>query len=334
MWTIYPYSLVKRLYAANFLILFCTMSALIQASHLHRYYTDTHAVNDVSIELHQGDILGLLGPNGAGKSSCMQMLCGTLAPSAGHIVINGYDLLTHPGKAKQHIGYLPDKPPLYAELSVDEYLGYAAQLRRIPRTQIKQLRDQAKQRCGLEDYSRRLIGNLSKGYQQRVGIAQAIIHQPDIIILDEPTVGLDPLQMREIRKLIRELGEHHGIILSTHILPEVQAVCNRVQIINRGQSVYNESMQQLLQNSQLKLRLQHAPDINQLEKLPGIESATEIDRGYYILSGKDTHQHAADISASCVAQGWGLLELSPGENSLEQIFLQLTTSEQTSENAA
>lgn len=309
------------------------MSALIQATHLHRYYADTHAVNDVSIELHQGDILGLLGPNGAGKSSCMQMLCGTLAPGAGEIIINGYDLLTQPRKAKQHLGYLPDKPPLYVELTVDEYLSYAAQLRRIPRSQVKHLREQAKQRCGLNDYSHRLIGNLSKGYQQRVGIAQAIIHQPDIIILDEPTVGLDPLQMREIRKLIRELGEHHGIILSTHILPEVQAVCNRVQIINRGQSVYNQSMQQLLQNSQLRLHLQNPPAISELQNLHGIDSVSEIDQGYFILSGENIHNHTTSISSACVKNEWGLMEISPGENSLEQIFLQLTSSDKETHEA-
>lgn len=200
------------------------MSALIQAKNLHRYYADTHAVNNVSIELNQGEILGLLGPNGAGKSSCLQMLCGALAPSAGQILINDLDLLDQPIQAKQHIGYLPDKPPLYQELSVNEYLDYAARLRRIPGSQLKPLRDHAIQRCGLEDYGKRLIANLSKGYQQRVGIAQAIIHQPEIIILDEPTVGLDPIQMREIRKLIIELGKQHGVILSTHILPEVQAV--------------------------------------------------------------------------------------------------------------
>lgn len=303
------------------------MSALIQAQHLHRFYDDKHAVDDVSIELQQGDILGLLGPNGAGKSSCMQMLCGTLAPSAGQITINGFDLLDQPREARQHIGYLPDKPPIYPELSVDEYLDYTARLRRVRKTDIKTLREQAKQRCGLHEHGSRLIANLSKGYQQRVGIAQAIIHQPRVIILDEPTVGLDPIQMREIRTLICELGQHHGIILSTHILPEVRAVCNRVQIIHEGRCVFNSSMQELLQNQQLTLRLEQAAGIEQLNQLPGVESVTQLEPGRFLLEGQQLQQKASDISESCVKQGWGLLEIHTSENSLEQVFLHLTSGE-------
>ncbi len=309
------------------------MSALIQAQHLHRYYADTLAVNDVSIQLHQGDILGLLGPNGAGKSSCMQMLCGVLAPSAGEVLIKGIDLLDHPQQAKQQIGYLPDSPPLYPELTVDEYLNYAAHLRRIPKTQRPTLHAQAKERSGLENYGRRLIGNLSKGYQQRTGIAQAIIHQPDIIILDEPTVGLDPIQMREIRKLITELGQQHGVILSTHILPEVQAICNRVQLIHQGKSVFNKSMHEIQQHEQVRLHLQHTPDTAALLKLPAVESIDNNTDGTYTLSGNNLQQHLAEINQHCIAQNWGLLEIHLLENSLEQIFIKLTTGEDTSHNS-
>ena len=307
------------------------MTALIQAQNLHRYYADTHAVNNVSIELHKGDILGLLGPNGAGKSSCMQMLCGVLAPSAGEIKINGIDLLDQPRRARRQMGYLPDRPPLYPELTVNEYLNYAAQLRQLNKKQRVELRHEAMQRCGLQGYGKRLIGSLSKGYQQRLGIAQAIIHQPDIIILDEPTVGLDPLQMREIRKLIAELGQQHGIILSTHILPEVQAVCNRVQVIHQGRSVFNQSMQQLKQHQQVFLRLQQNPDIEQLIKLPGIEKADRLNAGEYLLSGEQLQQSLARISAHCVEQNWGLEEIHIRENSLEQLFVRLTSGEQLSE---
>jgi len=303
------------------------MSALIQARNLHRYYGDTHAVNDVSIELHQGEILALLGPNGAGKSSCLQMLCGVLAPSGGEIVINGADLLDNPNKAKQDIGYLPDKPPLYPELTVNEYLTYAARLRRVKKSRLKTLRDQAMQSCGLENYNKHLIGNLSKGYQQRVGIAQAIIHQPRIIILDEPTVGLDPIQMVEIRKLILQLGEQHGIILSTHILPEVQAVCNRVQMIHQGKSVINKKMDELKQTDQVTLRLKSAPDFESLKMLPKVESIKETSSGYYLLTGKELHTSLAEISQYCVEKNWGLLELCPRENNLEQVFLNLTSGE-------
>lgn len=315
------------------------MSALIQANNLHRYYGETIAVDNVSIELHQGEILALLGPNGAGKSSCLQMLCGVLAPSEGEIVINGVDLLDNPNIAKKNIGYLPDKPPLYPELTVDEYLTYAAQLRRVKNSQIKTLLNQAIQRCGLEGYNNKLISNLSKGYQQRVGIAQAIIHQPEIIILDEPTVGLDPIQMLEIRKLILELGEQHGIILSTHILPEVQAVCNRVQMIHHGKSVLNKKLSDLNQSNQVTLRLQNAPDIEQLKILPGVTSVSQTHAKHYLLCGEKLDSSLVDISKHCVDNNWGLLEISPVENSLEQIFLNLTTGDiatapQTEEDAA
>lgn len=303
------------------------MSQLIKASNLHRYYADNHAVNDLCIDLQKGDILGLLGPNGAGKSSCMQMLSGTLAPAAGEIIINGFDLLEQPNEARQHIGYLPDKPPLYNELTVDEYLDYAARLRRIPKNDIHTLREQAKQRCGLSQYSQRLVGNLSKGYQQRVGIAQAIIHQPKVIILDEPTVGLDPLQMREIRKLICELGKQHGVILSTHILPEVQAVCNRVQIIFQGKSVYNSSMQQLQNNTQISLRLNQAPELQALQSIQHVSSVTEIDPGHYLLDGENLPDHCTEISRLCVDNGWQLAEITPQKNTLEQLFMQFTTGE-------
>ena len=211
------------------------MTTLIEAEHLTRYYGKHCAVNDVSFTLAKGEVLGFLGPNGAGKTTTMQMLCGNLAPSAGQIKINGFDLLDQPKAAKLSLGYLPDTPPLYKELTVQEFLLYCAQLHGI----AKSFRHctpstQAKERCGLTDVADRLIANLSKGFQQRVGIAQAILHNPEVIVLDEPTVGLDPIQIREIRTLIRELGQDHGVILSTHILTEVQESCTHVQIIRSG----------------------------------------------------------------------------------------------------
>lgn len=300
-------------------------STLIDAQHLHRYYADTHAVNDVCIELRQGDILGLLGPNGAGKTSCMQMLCGSLAPSSGQITIKQYDLLEQPAQAKRHIGYLPDKPPLYPELTVDEYLDYVARLRRISKASIATQRNKSKQQCGLSQHGKRLIGHLSKGYQQRLGIAQAIIHQPDIIILDEPTVGLDPIQIREIRELIGELGALHGIILSTHILPEVQAVCNRVQMIHQGRSLFNKSMQQLRQSNRVLLQLEQAVDATELQKIPGVDSAQLLNQQQYLLEGEQLQASLAGISRYCVEQNWGLLQIQLQENDLEQIFISLSS---------
>lgn len=216
---------------------------LITATGLSRDYGDHRAVINLDVELRKGEVLGLLGPNGAGKSTTMQMLTGNLAPTAGEIHINGVDLLDEPRKAKQQIGYLPEQPPVYRDLTVSEYLHYCARLRNVPAAQRQGSVERASERCGLKDVGKRLIGNLSKGYRQRVGIAQAILHNPAVVILDEPTVGLDPIQIREIRSLIRELGQEHGIILSTHILPEVQAVCDRVQILNRGKTVFNNTLE-------------------------------------------------------------------------------------------
>lgn len=213
------------------------MTTLISAKQLTRYYGKHCAVNNVSFELEKGQIIGFLGVNGAGKTTTLQMLCGNLAPNSGEIVINGFDMQTQPKSAKRSLGYVPDTPPLYKDLSVQEFLRYCAQLHGVPKADIAAAVKLAEARCGLTEVSERLIGNLSKGYQQRIGIAQAIVHNPDVIILDEPTVGLDPLQIIEIRKLIRELGEKHGVIFSTHILSEVQELCTDVLMIRQGSCV-------------------------------------------------------------------------------------------------
>lgn len=220
-----------------------SQETLVLATGLSRYYSGHCAVDNIDVHLHKGEVLGLLGPNGAGKSTTMQMITGNLAPSSGEIRINGIDLLDEPRKAKQQVGYLPESPPVYRDLTVDEYLHYCARLRNVPSGLRTDAVERASGRCGLQEVGKRLIGNLSKGYRQRVGIAQAILHNPAVVILDEPTVGLDPIQIREILHLIRELGQDHGIILSTHILPEVQAVCDRVQILNHGRTVFNDSLQ-------------------------------------------------------------------------------------------
>lgn len=211
----------------------------IQATGLTRSYGDRLAVDNISITVKPGEVLGLLGVNGAGKSTTMNMLAGIQAPDKGEISVCGYSLSVQPKHARRRLGYLPEQPPLYLELTVSEYLHYAAKLRLIKPKKIQSAVDSATERCGLTDVSQRLIRNLSKGYQQRVGIAQAIIHEPEIIILDEPTVGLDPVQIIEIRKLIRELGQKHSVILSTHILPEVLSVCDHVTILRKGKVVHN-----------------------------------------------------------------------------------------------
>ena len=302
---------------------------LVHAEHLTRYYGRTLAVDDVSFDLAKGDVLGFLGPNGAGKTTTMQLITGNLAPSAGRIDVHGIDLLDEPKRAKREIGYLPEQPPVYRELTVEEYLRYCARLNRIARGHIGKAIGTALERCGLNEVSHRLIGNLSKGYQQRVGIAQAIIHTPAVVILDEPTVGLDPIQIREIRALIRELGKEHGIILSTHILPEVQAVCNRVQIIHQGRLVFSDSivgLEQQLKATSLIAAFHAAPDMDALAKVPGVSRVEALPGGRVRVHF--TEQNPAEaLIAQAVTGGWRLHELSPERRTLEQIFIELTCSE-------
>jgi len=214
----------------------------VEATNLTRLYSGREAVSNVSFTLSKGQVLGFLGPNGAGKSTTMKMLTGNLAPTNGSVKICGIDMMENPKEAKALIGYLPEMRPLYKELTVDEYLTIAARLHRVSSGAIRKAVENAKERCGLSQMSNRLIENLSNGYQQRVGIAQAIIHNPMVVILDEPTVGLDPIQIRDIRSLIREVGCEHSVIISTHILPEVEMVCDHVQIIDKGKLVFNGSI--------------------------------------------------------------------------------------------
>lgn len=315
---------------------------LIKVEQLTRHYdglsatTDSHqqqpraAVDSISFELHRGEVLGFLGPNGAGKSTTMRMITGNLAPSHGRIIINGIDILDHPKRAKAHIGFLPEQPPLYRELSVDEYLQFCARLHRIDRSQQAKAVDRAKQRCGLSDVGKRLIGNLSKGYQQRVGIAQAIIHSPAVVVLDEPTVGLDPIQVREIRTLIRELSHENSVLLSTHILPEVQATCDRVQIINQGRLVLNDSIEGLtrhMQTSSLCLRTANTPNLDTLLAIEGIDAIESLDGGLLQLQHSPELNPAENVAKAVVTHGWGLLELTPQRRSLEDIFVDITTSD-------
>ena len=302
---------------------------LVKVEHLSRRYGDNLAVNNVSFDLDKGEVLGFLGPNGAGKSTSMQIISGNLAPSAGQIQINGFDIIDNPIEAKSCLGYLPENPPVYRDLTVDEYLIYCARLHRIPSKKLRVALDEAKQHCGLEQVGRRLIGNLSKGYQQRVGIAQAIIHRPLLVILDEPTVGLDPIQIREIRNLIKTLGQDHSVILSTHILPEVQATCDRVQIIRRGELVYHAGIDELNTRgtgNQLTAGLRHPPAAEYIQKINGCLNIRPVDqqRFHIQFEGED---FAETLVQHAVENQWGLFELIPDNTSLEEIFVELTTSE-------
>jgi ABC-2 type transport system ATP-binding protein len=219
----------------------------LRARNLSRSHGKRMVLEALDLELYPGEVLGLLGPNGAGKSTTMRILTGNLAPNTGSVEICGVSLFEEPVAAKMHLGYLPEIPPLYRELTVMEYLRLAAHLHRVPKDGVDAAVAQALQRCDLAEVAKRLIGNLSKGYQQRVGIAQAIVHSPAVIVLDEPTAGLDPLQIREIRALIAELGRSHGVILSTHFLPEAEALCSRVLILRQGRVVFSGPINDLRQ---------------------------------------------------------------------------------------
>lgn len=233
---------------------------LLEARGLVREFSGGYGVRGLDLHLHRGDVLGLLGPNGAGKSTTLQMLSGNLAPEQGDIRVNGVNLLARPRAARACIGYLPERLPVYRDLSVREYLGYCARLHGLTGAAARAAVAQAQTRCGLDAVQKRLIGNLSKGFQQRVGIAQAILHQPAVIILDEPTVGLDPLQIRELRTLIRELGQEYSVILSTHIFQEVQAICNRVQILNQGRTLLADSLENTVALEQVFFDLVYRDD--------------------------------------------------------------------------
>jgi ABC-2 type transport system ATP-binding protein len=303
--------------------------ALVQVENLSRFFQNHRAINQLSFTLKAGEVLGFLGPNGAGKSTTMQVITGNLAPSEGEVSIAGHDILEAPREAKQHLGYLPEQPPVYRDASVDEYLRYCARLHRIARGQVIASVDRVKQLCGLEDVGRRLIGNLSKGYQQRVGIAQAIVHDPQVVILDEPTVGLDPIQIREIRTLIRTLGSQHSVILSTHILSEVQATCDRVQIIRAGELIYSASTESLNQGheSSVKLALRKNVPLEALSSVAGVDHVEALDAGHFrVFLALDTNTDA--LVAAAAQQEWGLYELIPEQQSLEDLFIELTHNEE------
>lgn len=224
----------------------------LSAHKLTRFLGSHSVVTDVSLELHRGEVLGLLGHNGAGKSTTLQMLAGALTPNSGHVEVCDFNIARNPALAKTCLGFLPEHPPLYKDMRVDDYLTFAAKLHRVPPAQLTKYLNLAKQRCGLTECGKKLIGTLSKGYQQRVGIAQAIIHQPAVVILDEPTVGLDPTQVRDIRELIRDLGNSSSVILSTHMLHEMENICDRAVILQQGKIIFNDTADELRRHSDIE----------------------------------------------------------------------------------
>jgi len=299
----------------------------LSARGLTRDYAGRRAVDGVNLALSAGEVLGVLGPNGAGKSTTLRMLAGTLAPSSGRVTLAGHDMAQSPLAAKRHLGYLPEKPPLYPELSVDEYLRFCARAHGVTRSRLAAAMAAAKQDCGLEDVGDRLIGNLSKGFQQRVGIAQAIAHRPDVLILDEPTAGLDPNQLRGVRELISRLAADHSVIISSHILSEIQAVASRVLIIHQGQVVYDAPIQAAegMDHDTLEIQLGAPPDTVALAELDGVMEAQAMGRGRWRLQIESGRELRAEIAQTAVTRGWQLLELTRRAPDLEARFAALTS---------
>ncbi len=308
---------------------------MVEVQHVTKRYGSLTAVDDISFSVERGEILGFLGPNGAGKTTTMRILTGYLPATEGRVRVAGFDLFDQPIEAKRRTGYLPETPPLYPEMTVAEYLQFVARINSVPAGDRQTLIGSAMERTSITDMANRYCGTLSKGYRQRVGLAQAILHNPNVLILDEPTAGLDPRQIIETRRLITELAGDHTIILSTHILPEVSQTCQRVVIINRGRLVAVDTPDNLtarLQGSQtlyLQIDTQGADPIPTLEGVAGVVGVTPADerRGvaaYHVDCGSATDVRR-ELSRVVVENRWGLLELRPLQMSLEEIFLQLTT---------
>ncbi len=310
--------------------------SMIEVDRVSKFYGPVRAVEEVSFSVARGEVLGFLGPNGAGKTTTMRIITGFTPPTSGTVRVAGFDALEEGLKARRRIGYLPESPPLYPEMTVRSYLTFIAAIREVPARRIKGRVDEVVDRLELQPAAGRLIQNLSKGYRQRVGLAQAIVHDPDVLVLDEPTAGLDPKQIIEIRELIKQLGRDHTIILSSHILPEVSQICGRVVIINRGRVVAVDTPQGLsrrLRQGQVLLARIKGPQervLQVLGELPGVVSAQVGTPGeapdYHVQTspGQDVRE---PLFFKLAAAGFPILELRPVDLSLEEVFLQLTTEE-------
>jgi ABC-2 type transport system ATP-binding protein len=318
---------------------------MIRLEHMSKSYGDYPAVIDVSAHIQQGEVVGFLGPNGAGKTTTMRVLTGFTPPTEGTAAIAGYDVVSQSLDARRHIGYLPESVPLYLDMTVTDYLRYMGQLRGMNRKWLDERLPAVIDTVHIGEYRNALVGKLSKGYRQRVGIAQAIIHDPDVLILDEPTIGIDPIQVVETRSLIKELGGDHTLILSSHILPEISAICRRVLVIHEGRIVADDDPENLsdrLQHAErieVSLRgtepgeaitairkLQHVVDVRR-DTRPMQDRQAEQGVIALVIDAKPDEGAAEDVARTIVDSGWGLVNLRPLPMTLEEIFLQLTTTE-------
>jgi ABC-2 type transport system ATP-binding protein len=306
---------------------------MIEVENLGKTYVEEPVVRDLSFFVPEGQVLGFLGPNGAGKTTVMRMLTAFLPPTTGRVVVAGVDLDQDPVGLRRHVGYLPENVPLYPEMRVDEYLRFRADVEEVPRGEVHARIEYVVDRCMVGEVRRQVIGTLSKGFRQRVGLAGALVHQPPVLILDEPTVGLDPNQIIKVRELINELGEDHTVLLSTHILPEVEQVCERVFIIDRGRIVADGTPDalstKLVGNPSLAVELKGANGAarDALQSLPGVITINERGEGRYLLEHAAGSDPREAVFRLAVENGWVLLALTPQQASLEDVFVRLTTRE-------
>ena len=314
---------------------------MIRVEHLTKRYAGVTALHDVSFRVNRGEIVGFLGPNGAGKSTTMRILTGFIPASSGRVEVAGLDVFDHSLEVRRRIGYMPENNPLYEDMRVNEYLRFRAKLKGIGRARRKERIQRAMEMCGIADVRRRVIGQLSKGYRQRVGLADALLGEPDLLILDEPTIGLDPVQIRQVRQLIKDLGKEHTILISTHILPEVEMTCNRVLIIHRGKILAADTPQNLTKTmvfgAVVQAEVRGPPEeVRQaIRDIPGVESLTTESTSYGTVriqvqpeGGNDLREEIYEVVKR---NGWVLRELSRNRTTLEDIFVQITREEDEAE---
>lgn len=303
------------------------MESIVRIEKLSHRYNTSWAIRDINMEIGPTGIVGLLGSNGAGKSTTMNIVCGALNQTEGDVYINGINMKEHPQQAKREIGFLPQNPPLYMDLTVDEYLHYCAGLRHMPKDSMKPALKEAKERCGIDHFSKRLIRNLSGGYRQRVGIAQAIVHRPRLVVLDEPTNGLDPNQIIEVRSLIKDIARDRAVIFSSHILSEVQILCKEIRMIENGKIVFSDTMETFnnyVEPHSVLVHLENPPVEAELVKINGVtkvEFLTERQLRIYFNGEQEITER---IVAASVHNGWRLREISLDKSALDEIFKQLS----------
>ena len=300
---------------------------ILNIQHLSHRYTNSWAIRDISFSIHRKGIMGLLGSNGAGKSTTMNIICGALNQTEGEVWINGVNAKENPHISKKAIGFMPQTPPLHLDLTVDEYLEYCAALRLLPPKKIKRAVAEAKERCGVSHFSGRLLRNLSGGYRQRVGIAQAIVHKPELVVLDEPTNGLDPNQIAEVRSLIKDIATERAVIFSSHVLAEIQLLCKDIVMIERGRVVFADTIyafNNYIEPNSLRVSFENPPTVKELENVPGVSRADYLTERMACIFFKGGQEVTERLVEASVEKGWRLREISLDKTALDEIFRQLS----------